>query len=128
MKVLGKEEIVRLVKSKALSPKEALEALRAEPEETDKLDDIKKLLSDAMGKFQVQIEKLIAIAKVESARPEGAEAVINALQSQTKDIIKALKVLEETPAVKKQWKLETGEIERGRDGKVLSMEVTAVQI
>ena len=127
MKVLGKEEIVRLLKDKALSPKEAFEALRAEPEETDTLEDIKKILSAAILSFQTQNRQIIELLRVETTHIDQS-AVINALQSQTKDIIKALKLLEEKPVEKKKWNLTTGEIERGRDGKVTSMEVTAIQI
>ena len=127
-KVLSKEEVLSLVRSKAMSPKEAMDALRPEPEETDTLDDIKKLLKDAIDKFQAQNNKLIEIAKADLVKPEGAEAVINALQSQTKDIIKVLKTLEEKSVEKKKWNLTTGGIERGKDGRVTSMEVIAVQI
>lgn len=128
MKVFSKDEILRLVRDKAMSPKDAFEALKAEPEEADTLDDIKKLVKDAIEKFSTQNNKLIELAKLDSARPEGAEAVINALQSQTETLIKALKSLEEKPIEKKKWKLETESIERGRDGKVTSMEVSAVQV
>lgn len=123
MRVLPKEKVLELVRSKAMSPKEAMEALRPEPEEADKLDDIKKLLKD----ISVQNEKLIAIAKADAAKPEGSEALINALQTQTESIINGLKKLEGKAAEKKQWNLTTGEIERGRDGKVTKMEVIAVQ-
>lgn len=127
MKVLPKEEVLKLVRSKAMSPKEAMEALRPEPEESDTLSDIKKLLSDAIGKFQAQNEKLINIAKADLAKPEGAEAVINALQLQTKDIINSLKKLEGKAEEKKTWTISTSEIERGRDGRVVKMEVVAEQ-
>lgn len=123
MRVLPKEEVLALVRSKAMSPKEAMEALRPEPEESDKLDDIKKILKD----LSVQNEKLIAIAKADLTKPESGKEVINALQTQTESIINGLKKLEGKAAEKKQWNLTTGEIERGRDGKVTKMEVIAVQ-
>lgn len=125
-KVLSKEEVLSLVRSKAMSPKEAIDALRPEPEETDKLDDIKKILNVAINSFQTQNRQIIELLKVENTQIEQSE-IINALQSQTETLIKALKVLEEKPDNKK-WSLKTENIGRGRDGKVTSMEVIAVQI
>lgn len=125
MRVFSKDEVLKRVRDKSMSPKEAMEALRPEPEETDKLDDIKKLLKDAVEKFQVQNARLIEIAKADLVKSESGE-IINALQSMTKDIIKALKQVEEIPA--KKWKLETASIERGKDGKVMRMEVMAEQV
>ena len=126
-KVLSKEEVLALVRSKSMSPKDAFEALKAEPEETDKLDDIKKILTTAINSFQTQNRQIIELLKVENTQIEQS-TVINALQSQTETLIKALKGLEEKPVEKKKWKLSTVEIERGRDGKATSMEVVAVQI
>jgi hypothetical protein len=110
-----------------MSPKEAMDALRPEPEETDKLDDIKKILNVAINSFQTQNRQIIELLKVENTQIEQSK-VINALQSQTETLIKALKSLEEKPEIKKKWKLETENIERGRDGRVTNMEVIAIQI
>lgn len=126
-KELKQDAIVEL-KNRVLSEMEA-EKKAKEDAITEKtlLKDIKGLVSDAISKLQSQNDKLIDLAKAELARPEESKGLIIALQTQTKDIIKALVDLE-TKEENVKWTLKTENIERGRDGRIVSMEVSAIQI
>ena len=93
------------------------------------LKDLKGLISDAIPKLQSQNDVLIktATASLGKEDTDTSVPVIKALQLQTKEIIDTLEELE-VKASKAKWVLKTELIERGRDGNIVSMEVSAYQI
>ncbi len=123
-----KEAAIAEIKERVLTKIEAdKKAIEDSITEKTLLKDLKGLISDAIPKLQSQNELLIKTAIASFDKEDANIPVIKALQLQTKEIINTLEQLGEK-ASKTKWTLKTENIERGRDGKIVSMEVSAVQI
>lgn len=84
------------------------------------LVEIKKLLKDAINKTQAQNQQVIMALKAQR-QPEATDtsAITNALQLQTKELIKALKVVE----VKGPPQIDRLEVVRDKNGYAKSLDI-----
>src|SRR4030067_3041329 len=82
------------------------------------LVEIKKLLKDAINKTQAQNQQVIMALKAQR-QPEAIDtsAITNALQSQTKELIKALKTTEPRPQIDRL------EVVRDKNGYAKSLDI-----
>src|SRR4030067_1749521 len=80
------------------------------------LVETKKLLKDAISKTQIQNQQVIMVLKAQK-HPEAMDtsAITNALQLQTKELIKALKITEDRPQGDRP-QIDRLEVVRDRNG------------